>query len=51
MCQSVVLAESLLTIRPEQKRTPVSSCLLERTICTAEGVDAIGAVPLRLCER
>jgi hypothetical protein len=34
-CQSVVLARSLLTIRLEQKCTPVSSCLLERTMSDA----------------
>ena len=38
-CQSVVLARSLLTIRREQRCTPVSSCLLERTTRDSAGAD------------
>ena len=40
--ESVVLARSLLTMRLEQKSTPVSSCLLERTNCKSEAETEVG---------
>jgi hypothetical protein len=39
MCRRAVLARSLLTSRMEQKCTPVSSCLLVRTIRGSAGPD------------